>query len=74
MQVMILRIHLHIVYDEYKEAQAKTLLLQDKINGHDNDQIKYFENEVKVFLKEVTETKIRINVDINPLDEIVGLL
>lgn len=58
--------------DEYKEAQAKTLLLQDKINAHDNEQIKYFENEVQGFLKEVTETKIKFNVDINPLDEIVG--
>ncbi|WP_409974352.1 ATP-dependent nuclease [Bacillus sp. Bva_UNVM-123] len=58
--------------DEYKEAQAKTELLQDKINAHDNEQIKYFENEVQGFLKEVTETKIRFNVDINPLDEIVG--
>jgi len=58
--------------DEYKEAQAKTELLQAKINAHDNEQIKYFEQEVQGFLKEVTATKIKFNVDINPLDEIVG--
>lgn len=58
--------------DEYKEAQAKTELLQDKINAHDNEQIKYFESEVQGFLKDVTDTKIKFNVDINPLDEIVG--
>ncbi|MDA4080756.1 MULTISPECIES: ATP-dependent nuclease [Bacillus] len=58
--------------EEYKEAQEKTKLLQDKINSHNNEKIKYFEEEVQGFLKEVTSTKIKFNVDINPLDEIVS--
>ncbi|MCM3729548.1 ATP-dependent endonuclease [Neobacillus cucumis] len=58
--------------DEYKEAKEKTQLLQDKINSHDNEKIKFFEEEVQGFLKEVTSTKIRFNVDVNPLDEIVS--
>jgi len=58
--------------EEYKEAQAKTELLQEKINAHDNVQIKYFEQEVQGFLKEVTDTKIKFNVDISPLEEMVG--
>ncbi|MBJ8008870.1 MULTISPECIES: ATP-dependent nuclease [Bacillus cereus group] len=58
--------------DEYKEAQEKTKLLQDKINSHENERIQYFEEEVQGFLKEVTATKIKFNVDINPLDEIVS--
>lgn len=58
--------------DEYKEAKEKTQLLQDKINSHDNERIKFFEEEVQGFLKEVTSTKIRFNVDVNPLDEIVS--
>ncbi|PEB38414.1 ATP-dependent nuclease [Bacillus pseudomycoides] len=58
--------------EEYKEAQEKTKLLQDKINSHENERIQYFEEEVQGFLKEVTSTKIKFNVDINPLDEIVS--
>ena len=58
--------------DEYKEAQEKTKLLQDKINSHDNERIKYFEEEVQGFLKDVTATKIKFNIDVNPLDEIVS--
>lgn len=58
--------------DEYKEAKEKTKLLQDKINSHDNERIRYFEEEVQGFLKDVTSTKIRFNVDVNPLDEIVS--
>ena len=58
--------------EEYKEAQEKTKLLQDKINSHENERIQYFEEEVQGFLKEVTATKIKFNVDINPLDEIVS--
>ncbi|TFH59650.1 ATP-dependent nuclease [Peribacillus frigoritolerans] len=58
--------------DEYKEAQEKTQLLQDKINSHENEQIKFFEDEVQGFLKEVTATKIKFNIEVNPLDEIVS--
>ncbi len=58
--------------DEYKEAQEKTKLLQDKINSHDNERIQFFEEEVQGFLKEVTSTKIKFNVDVNPLEEIVS--
>ncbi|MGM0752567.1 MAG: ATP-dependent nuclease [Bacillota bacterium] len=58
--------------DEYKEAKEKTQLLQDKINSHENEKIKFFEEEVQGFLKEVTSTKIKFNVDVNPLEEIVS--
>lgn len=58
--------------DEYKEAQERTNVLQEKINSHNNEQINYFEDEVQEFLKEVTSTKIKFNIDVNPLDEIVS--
>ncbi len=58
--------------DEYKDAQQKTELLQQKINSHDNEKIEFFEEEVQGFLKEVTSTKIKFNIDVKPLDEILS--
>lgn len=53
--------------DEYKEAEMKTKLLQNKINSHDDEKIRFFESEVQTFLKDVTSTKISFNVSVEPL-------
>jgi len=58
--------------DEYTEAEEKTRLLQNKINQHDDQKIKYFESEVQSFLNDVTSTKINFKVDVKPIDEIVS--
>ncbi|MGA5673960.1 ATP-dependent nuclease [Bacillus bombysepticus] len=57
---------------EYKEAFEKTQLLQQKINEHDDEKIRYFEEEVKGFLNEVTSTDVKFKVNVSPLDEIVS--
>ncbi|MGO4185287.1 AAA family ATPase, partial [Paenibacillus sp. TAF43_2] len=58
--------------DEYSEAETKTRLLQEKINSHDDEKIRFFESEVQTFLKEVTNTSINFKVDVKPMDEIVS--
>ncbi|ELK46094.1 AAA family ATPase [Halobacillus sp. BAB-2008] len=58
--------------DEYKEAEEKARLLQDKINKHNDEKINYFEEEVQEFLKDVTSTKIKFNVNVSPLEDIVS--
>lgn len=57
---------------EYKEAYEKTQLLQQKINEHNDEKIRYFENEVKEFLNDVTSTDVKFKVNVSPLDEIVS--
>ncbi|MCM3325042.1 ATP-dependent nuclease [Cytobacillus kochii] len=57
---------------EYQEAYEKTQLLQNKINEHEDEKIKYFEEEVKEFLNEVTSTDVKFKVNVSPLDEIVS--
>lgn len=58
--------------DEYREAYERTQLLQQKINEHNDEKIRYFEEEVKEFLKEVTSTDIKFKVSVSPLEEIVS--
>jgi len=58
--------------DEYSEAETKTRLLQEKINKHDDEKIRFFESEVQTFLNEVTSTSINFKVDVKPMDEIVS--
>ncbi len=58
--------------DEYSVAEEKTKKLQEKINQHDDEKIKYFESEVQTFLNDVTSTKINFKVDVQPMDEIVS--
>jgi len=57
---------------EYQEAYMKTQLLQNKINEHEDEKIRYFEEEVKVFLNEVTSTDVKFKVNVSPLDDIVS--
>lgn len=57
--------------EEYVEAEKKTRQLQNKINQHDDEKIRYFETEVQEFLEDVTSTKVSFNVHVNPSDEIV---
>ncbi|WP_047150909.1 ATP-dependent nuclease [Aneurinibacillus tyrosinisolvens] len=58
--------------EEYQEAYEKTQLLQQRINDHNDEKIKYFEEEVKEFLKDVTSTDVKFKVNVSPLDEIVS--
>ncbi|MCQ6532277.1 ATP-dependent nuclease [Bacillus mycoides] len=57
---------------EYREAYEKTQLLQQRINEHNDEKIRYFEDEVKEFLNEVTSTDVKFKVNVSPLDEIVS--
>lgn len=57
---------------EYIEAYEKTQLLQQKINEHNDEKIRYFETEVREFLNEVTSTDVKFKVNVSPLDEIVS--
>ncbi|MDM5196601.1 AAA family ATPase [Fictibacillus enclensis] len=57
---------------EYIEAYEKTQLLQQKINEHNDEKIRYFESEVKDFLNEVTSTNVSFKVNVSPLDDIVS--
>ncbi|WP_240421269.1 ATP-dependent nuclease [Paenibacillus periandrae] len=58
--------------DEYTEAETKTRVLQDKINQHDDEKIKYFESEIQSFLTDITSTKINFKVNVQPLAEFVS--
>ncbi|WP_394188407.1 ATP-dependent endonuclease [Paenisporosarcina quisquiliarum] len=57
---------------EYQEAYEKTQLLQQRINEHNDEKIKYFEDEVKAFLNDVTSTDVKFKVNVSPLDDIVS--
>lgn len=57
---------------EYKDAYEKTQLLQSKINEHEDEKIRYFEEEVRGFLNEVTSTDVKFKVNVSPLDDIVS--
>lgn len=58
--------------EEYTEAETKTKALQDKINQHDDEKIKYFESEIQSFLTDITSTKINFKVNVQPLAEFVS--
>ncbi|MNX47590.1 hypothetical protein D3C86_781460 [compost metagenome] len=58
--------------EEYTEAETKTKVLQDKINQHDDEKIRYFESEIQSFLTDVTSTKINFKVNVQPLAEFVS--
>jgi len=58
--------------EEYTEAETKTKALQDKINQHDDERIRYFESEIQSFLTDITSTKINFKVNVQPLAEFVS--
>lgn len=57
---------------EYQEAYEKTQLLQQRINEHNDEKIRYFEGEVKAFLNDVTSTDVKFKVNVSPLADIVS--
>lgn len=57
---------------EYTDAEEKTRVLQEKINQHNDEKVKYFESEIQSFLTDVTSTKVNFKVNVNPVDEIVN--
>lgn len=59
-------------FEEYTEAETKTRALQEKINQHGDEKIRFFESEVQTFLNEVTSTAISFKVNVKPMDEIVS--